>query len=314
MSATYRPYTPDDLLRVRDMLVETHAAADPPINWRLERWQYARCFVAPMLGDPDAAASADNIRRWEDLTGVWVGAAGEVAGVATIEHPDPRHPGFGEAAILRRPEYDDLLDEMLAYAERRLADPKTGTLRVPIGEHDGALRAAARRRGYAMGTEHSEIESELILGDLQAPVLPEGFALRSMADDNDLARRAKAFGVGFNHPDPKEWPSAATYAELQRAPDYRPDLDLYVVAPDGEFVSFCLVWLDARNRLCALEPVGTAPAYRRRGLARAVVTEGLRRAAALGAERAWVGSNQDFYKALGFRERRWAHTWQLTGL
>lgn len=314
MPATYRPYEPDDVLRVRDMLVETHDAWNLPINWRLERWQYARYFVAPMLGDPDPAASARNIRTWEDLTGVWVDPAGDVAAVATIEHPDLRHPGFGEAVLLRRPGHDDVLDAMLAYAERRLVHPDTGILRVPIQDHDDALRAAAARRGYAMGAEYSEIESEMVLGDLPTPVVPDGFALRSMAEVGDLARRAKAFGLGFNHPDPAEWPSAATYAELQRAPDYRPDLDICVVAPDGEVASFCIVWFDARNRMASLEPVGTVPAYRRRGLARAAVIEGLRRAAALGAKRAWVGSNQEFYKTLGFQERLWAHTWHEAGL
>ena len=314
LSVTSRHYTPDDMLRVRDMLVETHAAWDPPINWRLERWEYARYFVASMLGDPDPVASEANIRRWEDLTGVWQDASGEVVAVATIEHPDLDHEGFGEAALMRRPGHEDLLDAMLAYAERRLAHPDTGVLRVPIQDHDAALRAAAARRGYVMDPDYSEIESALVLGELPAPILPDGFVLRSMAEGGDLALRAKAFGLGFNRPDPKDWPSAATYAELQRAPDYRADLDICVVAPDGEIASFCLVWYDARNQMVSLEPVGTVPAYRRRGLARAAVLEGLHRAAALGAERAWVGSNQAFYKTLGFQERLWAHTWRKSGL
>lgn len=309
MPAAYRPYTSDDMLRVRDMLIDAHDACDPPITWRLERWEYARYFVAPMLGDPDPAVSAANIRRWEDLTGVWEDASGEVVGAATIEHADPRHPGFGDAFLLYRPGHEDALDDMLAYAERRLASPKTGILRVPIYDNDEALRDAVRRRGYALEVE-SEVESELILGTLPAPVVPEGFVLRSMVEYGDLTRRAKAFGLGFNHPDPGEWPSGATYAEFQRAPDYRPDLDICVVSPDGEVASFCVVWFDARNRMASLEPVGTVPAFRRRGLARAAVTEGLRRAAALGAGRAWVGSDQEFYKSLGFRERRWAHVWR----
>lgn len=314
MKATYRAYVPEDMLPVRDMLVEAHNAWDPPINWRLERWEYARYFVASMLGDPDPATSARNVRTWEDLTGVWVDAAGAIVAVATIEHPDLLHPGFGEAFLLRRSGQEDILDDMLAYAERRLAHPDTGVLRVPIQDHDEPLRSAAQRRGYAMGAECSEVESELVLGSLPAPSLPEGFTLCTMAEYRDLARRAKAFGLGFNHPDPADWPSAATYAELQRAPDYRADLDICVVAPDGEVAAFCIVWLDAYNRLASLEPVGTVPAYRRRGLASAAVIEGLRRAAALGAERAWVGSDQAFYKALGFQERRWAHTWRRSGL
>ena len=68
---------------------------------------------------------------------------------------------------------DDIYD-MLAYAERRLAHPDTGVLRVPIQDHDEPLRSAAQRRGYAMGAECSEVESELVLGSLPAPSLPDG--------------------------------------------------------------------------------------------------------------------------------------------
>lgn len=123
-----------------------------------------------------------------------------------------------------------------------------------------------------------------------------------------MARR-EIFGRAFNHTDPAEWPSAFAYQELQRAPDYRRDLDLSVVSPDGMYVACCVVWLDARNRMAVLEPVGTHPDFRGRGLGREVVLEGIRRAAALGAERVWVGSGQPFYQAIGFRKALTAYRW-----
>ena len=93
------------------------------------------------------------------------------------------------------------------------------------------------------------------------------------------------------------------YKELQKAPDYRKDLDLYIVGPDGEYVSFCIAWYDGHNRIGILEPAGTHPDFRRRGLGREVVMEGIRRAAALGAKKIWVGSGQRFYEAIGFRRK-----------
>ena len=55
--------------------------------------------------------------------------------------------------------------------------------------------------------------------------------------------------------------------ELQTVWPYRADLDCVVEAPDGSLVAYCLAWLDDANRVGELEPVGTHPDYRRRGLA-----------------------------------------------
>lgn len=45
------------------------------------------------------------------------------------------------------------------------------------------------------------------------------------------------------------------------------------------------------------------------GLGKAAVLESMRRAAALGADTAWVGSDQEFYKAIGFEPMYAAYPW-----
>lgn len=310
MNARFRPYDPKQDLRIRDFLVDTTGVFQRPQNWGIERWNYARYFVAPYLGDPDPERSARNVRFWEESVGVWENGAGEIVGVVNNEHPDPTHPGFGEAFLQRHPQAGFLLGEMLDYAEANLRDREKNRLATYVFEHDRELQAVLRRRGYRKDEAHPGYDSVFVVGgERPACALPEGFTIRSMADENDLASRSRAFGLGFNHRDPREWPTVRTYAELQKAPDYRKDLDLYVVAPDGEIVSFCIVWVDERNRIGYLEPVGTHPDFRRRGLGRAVVSEGIRRAAALGAEKVNVGSGQAFYEAIGFRKCAIGYPW-----
>ncbi len=68
-----------------------------------------------------------------------------------------------------------------------------------------------------------------------------------------------------------------------------------------------LAWLDADNRVGELEPVGTHPDHRRRGLASAVCLLALRRLREEGAARAivysWADSPaQALYRSIGFRE------------
>ena len=82
-----------------------------------------------------------------------------------------------------------------------------------------------------------------------------------------------------------------------------------VVGPDGEYVSCCIVWYDSLNRMAILEHVGTHLDFRRMGFGRAVVLEGIRRVAALGATKAYVGSSQQFYKAIGFQMKYATYDW-----
>ena len=63
------------------------------------------------------------------------------------------------------------------------------------------------------------------------------------------------------------------------------------------------------HRFAYVEPVATDPDYRRRGLGAAAVMETLRRVQREAAEVAWVGSDQEFYKALGFETKFQRDLW-----
>jgi predicted N-acetyltransferase YhbS len=310
MAAHLRPYRGDsDVIAVRDFLVTAHRASIQPLTWRLERWNYCRYFVVPMLatygGPDDEALARQALHDWEGTIGLWEDE-GNIVGMALCE--DQR---MSEAFVLRHPTYGHLLDEMVAYAEDHLRPLEDGALRIPVYDHDLDLQAVLRRRGYVPEEEHPAYDSLFVIQNLPTYVLPDGYALGSMADAaGDIEKRREVFGRAFGHPDPQDWPSRTSYKELQRAPDYRPELDFYIVAPDGTYAACCIVWWDAVNRMGILEPVGTHPEYRRRGLGRAVVCEAIRRVADLGARRCWVGSGQPFYEAIGFRRELMGHTWR----
>jgi GNAT superfamily N-acetyltransferase len=231
--------------------------------------------------------------------------------VVNIEHAASSHPGWGEAFLQRHPDYKHTLPEMLAYAEGNLHNQERNLVYVPIYDYDKTLITAVQARGYERHEKSTLWDAVYhVDGEIPKPMLPEGYRLRSMADEgSDIDHRRKAFGLAFNHPDPGDWPSRISYQGLQQAPDYRTDLDMYVVAPNGEYAAFCIAWWDAANRIACLEPVGTIPEHRRRGLARAAVLAAIRRVEALGAKRVFVGSDQAFYLSLGFELGFPAHHW-----
>ena len=76
-----------------------------------------------------------------------------------------------------------------------------------------------------------------------------------------------------------------------------------------DYVSFAGMWVVAENRVGYVEPVATDPTYRRMGLGRAAVLESIRNAGAGGARVAWVGSDQEFYLAMGFNVRNRSRLW-----
>lgn len=77
----------------------------------------------------------------------------------------------------------------------------------------------------------------------------------------------------------------------------------------GELAAFCGMFYEPTHRYAYVEPVATDPAYRRMGLGKAAVLEGIRRCAELGAQTAYVGSVLEFYLALGFKKIYTSECW-----
>jgi ribosomal protein S18 acetylase RimI-like enzyme len=70
--------------------------------------------------------------------------------------------------------------------------------------------------------------------------------------------------------------TADTLEGLAQGSFYIRELDLVVEAPNGAIASFCTFRIDPVSRATELEPIGTHPDYRRRGLGKALIFEGMR--------------------------------------
>ena len=138
-----------------------------------------------------------------------------------------------------------------------------------------------------------------------------------MGEDDDLPARSWVSWKAFHPDEPDErYQGWAWYRNVQRIPLYRRDLDLVAVAPGGEHAAFSTAWFDDVTRSVVFEPVGTHPDHRRRGLGKAVMAEGLRRAQVLGATLATVGSYSTpahaLYHSLGFTDYDLSQPWDKT--
>ncbi len=243
--------------------------------------------------------SLDRIGIWED--------AGQI--VAVVNYED----GLGQAFFQLREGYEHLKHEMLDHALTYLfarADDGKKRLRAMVNDFDHDLQALAREHGFTKNEQRPYWESRFdIPQPFPAVRLPEGYVLKSLADEFNLHKVHRVMWRGFNHPgDPPEEGIEERSRKLS-APNLRRDLTVAVAAPDGEFVSFCGMWYDQTHRFAYVEPVATDPDYRRQGLGKAAVLEGIRRCGELGATVAYVGSGQAFYEALGFRKMFSSYQW-----
>ncbi len=90
-------------------------------------------------------------------------------------------------------------------------------------------------------------------------------------------------------------------------PGYQNELDIIAVAPDGEIASYVNCWIDPINKIGDFGPVGARPAYRRKGLTRAVLLEGLQRLQSYGMNRVCVSTGvsntpaKNLYESIGFK-------------
>ncbi len=298
MKTVFTPYEhgANAFLEVERFLARSVAAFETPRNWFIDRWNFTYAVSRVMHG----ATVAD----WAKAIGLWRDEDGRI--VAMAHEEEQRGDVFFE---FDRPDRvgERLLGEMFAFAERACVKERNGGtgfgLRIP--QSDRLTAALAAERGYRKG-DYSEplsvrpipypsrdAESGEVPGDLR---LIDGAAV---APDRKAVAHARAFGYADK---PEQiTASVSAFENLAEAPSYRKGLDLALENGDGEIVSFVGLWLDPVSRLGVLEPVGTVPEYRKRGLARLLIAEGERRLERLGAERLFVGSDQEFYKAVGFR-------------
>jgi len=290
MTVTFRNYIHEkDYKLVSDFLIAHHQPGNTDGNWIEPAWEYMHFH--PYLD----GSSLGRIGIWQDT--------GEIVAVA---HYESR---LGEAFFEFHPAYRHLRNKILAYAESNLGgvSQKDGRnyLCAYVNDDDAGFLSLVQERGYERDMDGDRPMSQFDIPEpFPPPSLPDGFRLTSLAEECDWSKVHRVLWRGFDHGDdvPMNEEEFESRRRMFDTPKARRDLKIAVKAPNGDFVAFCGMFYESTSRFAYVEPVATDPDYRRLGLGKAAVLEGIRRCAELGAEVAYVGSDQDFYLAFGFRK------------
>jgi GNAT superfamily N-acetyltransferase len=222
------------------------------------------------------------------------GSVRDVAGAYLAYQVHPGHAGLVDEVI-------DWYDGTAAGIERTV---------LPSAADEFALQRWAAH-GYeadlaALGDAGSWTQlNERDLADVEQPALPGGFRFRTAEEAGPEA----AVQAHLDAWAPSTY-TAAGYQGVRQTAAYRGDLHVLVEAADGTMAASTIMWLDEANQTAEFEPVGTHPAYRRRGLARAMLLHGMRLARASGATHMTVAClgapghpwARGLYYSVGFRE------------
>lgn len=305
MRTTHRPYSDaaGDFNRIADFITQNYAHIRTHSTWCIGRfadWRYA-------LYDNKVGA-AD---FWSANAEVWFDGFSRLAGVAISESGDA---GF---AILTTAGYRFVFGEMLDWVLAHWGD-RGPVLSTELTDRQEAEARALERAGFHDAFTFLTERFDLTRDTSTSQPLEPGFCIVDMATHPDYTQqrllRADAFRNKSDYTEHELRRELEFDAHGRSSPIYHAPTDLCVLAPDGRFASGCEALIDTHNLEADIERVCTHSAFRRRGLARAVTLECLRRLRVMGLRAAYItGYSPEaigLYRSLGSASESASHIFE----
>ncbi|MBR3563396.1 MAG: GNAT family N-acetyltransferase [Clostridia bacterium] len=239
-----------------------------------------------MMGHPETDYSLlDSIGLWFD--------GDKIVGAAIYDMY------FGEAFIAALPGYRHLLPEIADYAYENLKDENG--LGIAVNDRDYELQEILTGKGFVLVDQHETV-MHIDIDKEREYVLPEGLTMVNPDPVEDNEAMQWLFWQGFDHgTDFEEFKKTEQKSGRERK-YLKKELGIAAQNEKGELVSFCCLWYMDGTDYAYVEPVCTIPSYRGKGIARSLIYEALNRVKGMGADKAYVISDNPFYEKLGFRK------------
>jgi mycothiol synthase len=257
------------------------------------------------LGDPALDLDRD-FRVWEDADGTLIGCVDlsskrELPNAVDVwlrfsVHPSTRQGELGMQMLTWAAE------QMHAIGRQRGV---RATITTPAREHEEYRIALLEQCSFTVGYRELTMVRSLI-DPIQEFRLPTDFTLRPLTGAHEVAAWMAVLNDAYRDiHDPYPLMVDARLQAMTQS-DYKPELDLIVAAPHGTLAGFCWCWREDGSEGW-IRRVGTRPRFRKLGLGRAMLLEGLHRLKADGATSAglYVDAANTvatrLYQSLGFR-------------
>ncbi len=196
---------------------------------------------------------------------------------------------------------EELMSRMCDFAERftsKISDDRTSNrYSLCVSGDDTVLSDFICKRGYKKTDHRQRLMIKKYASEPEKVVLPEGFTIKDARTISPFYT-ALAHNHSFRYYQDNDGCEKG-FAKIRTMPDYRPDLDLVLFDPEGQPAGLANFWISEKSRTAILEPLGTVWWYRRMGLGKALITEGINRTREYGCTQL-IGGDQPFYWESGF--------------
>lgn len=273
----FRNYKNNDYDAVIDFLIQLSDEGKYHTNWNWARFEW-------MIEHPETDKSKlETIGLWWEKD--------SVVGAAIYDMY------YGEAFCGALRAYADILPDILDYAYNNLGDENG--LGIAICDDDLKTIEMVTQLGY----EKANQTENIMTFDLNISVfseLPTNIVIKEFDPAENPYEFAWLLWQGFNHGNDKTVFESQDKKEQQLRKHLDKRLSLAAADTLGNIVGYVCLWYSPKTDYAYVEPVCTIPKYRNMGISKALLAEAFKRVNKLGAKRAIVISDMDYYKKLGF--------------
>lgn len=183
-------------------------------------------------------------------------------------------------------------------------EKEEGKAVIKVNSKDEVLSEILRERQFEK--KHKDVSVlELDLSGALEYEISEKYSISPQEFNMDNWQYQLVIHKGFNNEGiPDKWEDEVCTRGVNR----NMQLQTFAILKD-EYCAHCGVWYTEGDS-AYVEPVVTIPEHRKKGLARAVIYEACKRAKNLGAKRATVLSDQEFYYKIGFKCSSEVYCWE----
>lgn len=271
---TQSRYTSENLDEVMNFLRKLYITTGSKDNWYPDRFE-------------NTVVDSDDCLLWRETS--------ELVGVSVAE---------GKYWFIFHNGNQSLIELMITAIEKFSKEKNWDEPNIILSEGQEEIMQVLVRRNY----EKKQIIGWRRFRDPRDPVpvcnLPAGYRFR-IATPDDFEEIALGVRKVFGHKDF----GADILEALSTCSFYRDDLDFLVETNDSELAAFCTFRIDEETGIINLEPLGTLPDHRGKGIAKAMLSEGLLRIKKYNPKVVYIGGAANtepankLYDALGYIDK-----------